>query len=407
MQRQESISPGTDFAGGRHYGLDWLRIGAFAILIFYHIGLFFVNGEWLVKTAEPVEWLAIPMVFTTPWRLALLFAVSGFASAALLGKLGGVERFVRERSKRLLIPLVFAMAVIIPPQSWVGLSFNHGLTESYWSFWSTDYFRFGQLHGVTLPGWEHLWFVAYLWAFTMVLAIGHVFASGAIRRRIVAAIDWMAQGYRLFWLPLVYFVPVRAGITFTLGESHGLFDDWLTDALYLPVFLFGFALARSPQLWPAIMRCARSALLLALASYAVLAALEIRFPDMEGISHAEMALDRAAVGAMMWAMVLFMLAIGTRFLNRDHRWRKTLSEAIFPIYILHQTAIVLIGWWLLPYGLPPLAEFAIILTGTASSCALFYLVARRVSWLAPVAGLSARKDTQVATAPMAEPARQS
>ena len=91
----------------------------------------------------------------------------------------------------------------------------------------------------------------------------------------------------------------------------------------------------------------------------------------------------------------------------DASWRKTLSEAIFPIYILHQTAIVLIGWWLLPYGLPPLAEFAIILTGTVSSCALFYLVARRVSWLAPVAGLSVRNDAPVAAASMAKPAHQS
>lgn len=41
---------------GRQYGLDWLRIGAFALLILYHIGMFLVPWGWHVKAAEPVAW---------------------------------------------------------------------------------------------------------------------------------------------------------------------------------------------------------------------------------------------------------------------------------------------------------------------------------------------------------------
>ena len=59
--------------GERLYGLDWLRIGAFALLILYHIGMFFVPWEWHVKTSRPIEWLEIPMMAINPWRLALAF----------------------------------------------------------------------------------------------------------------------------------------------------------------------------------------------------------------------------------------------------------------------------------------------------------------------------------------------
>src|SRR3546814_7430392 len=89
----------------RHYGMDWLRIGAFALLIFYHIGMYFVPWGWHVKTPHPMDWVQIPMMATNSWRLPLLFLVSGYASAALFAKLGGVGPFLRSRSARLLIPL--------------------------------------------------------------------------------------------------------------------------------------------------------------------------------------------------------------------------------------------------------------------------------------------------------------
>lgn len=69
---------------GRQFGLDWLRICAFALLILYHIGMFFVPWGWHVKAAEPVEWAVWPMMAVNPWRLMLLFVISGVVSRVLL-----------------------------------------------------------------------------------------------------------------------------------------------------------------------------------------------------------------------------------------------------------------------------------------------------------------------------------
>ena len=54
----------------RHLGMDWLRIGAFGLLILYHIGMYFVPWGWHVKIAAPLDWVAIPMLATNSWRLA-------------------------------------------------------------------------------------------------------------------------------------------------------------------------------------------------------------------------------------------------------------------------------------------------------------------------------------------------
>jgi glucan biosynthesis protein C len=72
----------TGKPAGRHYGMDWLRIGAFQILILYHVGMAFVPWDFSVKVTPPIDWAVIPMFLTNPWRLSLLFVVSGFASAA-------------------------------------------------------------------------------------------------------------------------------------------------------------------------------------------------------------------------------------------------------------------------------------------------------------------------------------
>jgi glucan biosynthesis protein C len=371
----------------RHYGLDWLRIGAFLLLMGYHVAMVFVTGDWIVKTAQPIQWLAYPMLFITPWRLTVLFIVSGYAARALLGKLEGTGRFARERTKRLIIPLLFAMVAIIPPQSWVNLRFNHGYTQDFGYFMTHDWLMFGQYDHVTLPGWEHLWFVFYLWLFTMALAAGLVLFGPETRARLTRAFEMLGSGYRLLWVPLIYFVPMRVAITFTTGETHGLFNDWLTDAIHFPAFLFGFALAGSTAIWPALRRVWRPALILALASFVVLVTIENAYPGKLTPPHGTMAANRAALACMMWGMALVMLHAATAFLNRDHPWRATLSVAIFPFYIIHQTAIVLIAWWLLPLDLPAGAEAAIIVSGTAASCILFYVVGGRLAWLRPLIGL--------------------
>ena len=331
------------------------------------------------------------MMFLSPWRLAILFIVAGFASRALLAKLEAPGAFAWERTRRLLLPLLFAMALIIPPQSWVRLVVEHGYAHDYLYYLAHDAFRFGPLDGVTLPGWEHLWFVAYLWAFTMALAFAVARAAPMVRAKAAFWFERLGTGSRLLWLPLAYLVPVRAAITFTTGESHGLFDDWLSDLIYLPCFLFGFGLAGSRTLWPAIARLWKAALALALASYAVLVWVELGWPADAHPPHAVMALDRAAMAGMLWGMTLVMLRLADTMLNRDHVWRARLSEAIFPCYILHQTIIVLAAWWLLPASLPAPVAFAIIVAATAAGCWLFYRLGREVAWLRPLIGLGTAK----------------
>ncbi|MFN5821914.1 MAG: acyltransferase family protein, partial [Novosphingobium sp.] len=156
---------------GRQFGLDWLRIGAFGLLIFYHIGMFFVPWGWHIKTAEPLDWVQWPMLAINPWRLSLLFLISGVVSRSLMVKLARPDRFATSRSARLLIPLLAGMVIFVAPQPWFELRDKGAYTDGFLDFWLHDYPEFGASRGTPLPTWNHLWFVAYLWAYSMALAL--------------------------------------------------------------------------------------------------------------------------------------------------------------------------------------------------------------------------------------------
>ena len=372
----------------RHFGMDWLRIGAFALLILYHVGMVFAPWPYHVKTADPVEWLALAMKLTNPWRLTLLFVVSGYASRALAGKARGAGRFAWDRSVRLLIPLGFGVAVMIPPQNWVELVTQHGYPHGFGHFLTHDYFTFRAIDGVLSPSWNHLWFVAYLWVYTMALVLlAPVPWPGAVQR----GFDRLFAGWRVLVLPVCWLLLTQIVLFHRWADTHDVIGDGIAHLAYFPAFLFGFGLGRSGPVMAAIVRWRGVAGVLAVLGYAVGAGIELAYPGSMQPPPRLGTLLMAASYVQSWGAIVALIGIAERHLNRDSRWRATLTEAVFPFYLVHQTVIVLTEYAIRPLGLPRIAEFGILVTATVAGCWAFYLVGREVPWLRPLIGLRRRR----------------
>lgn len=373
----------------RQFGLDWLRIMAFGILILYHIGMFFVPWGWHVKTETPIQWLEWPMMAVNPWRLALLFVISGIVSRSLIAKLSSPGAFASSRSMRLIIPLAAGMAFFVAPQAWVELSDQGKYTDGFIYFWLHDYAEFGASRGTPLPTWNHLWFVAYLWAYSMVLAIA---ASLPTRHRVALqeCFDGLFYGWRLYLLPIGLIFVAREALFPVFGETHALVDDPYAHVLYSFAFFFGVGLARSVAMWTTITKNWK--LLLVAAGFGVALTLGIK---MIGTSSAAIDLVRAASRALLaWTAVLGLLGMAQLHLHYDGPVRRYLTEAIFPYYIAHQTIIIVVGYQLKRMAVGPMAEFISILLATLIGCALTYEVGKRIRFLRPVIGLKALPTTK-------------
>jgi len=382
------LSSNTGVSAERHFGLDWLRIGAFGLLIFYHIGMFFAPGDWPVKVPNPIEAVSWPMLAIQPWRMPLLFMVSGYASHILMRKSGGTAPFLSARTYRLMVPFLFGMMFIVPPQAWIALVGHHSYSQSFSYFVTNDWLRFGPVNGVVMPDVEHLWFLPYLWAYTVALSAAILIAPEALQVRMHQLLDWLGRERRLLWAPLAPLMVVRVALLFTVPERHGLLHDWVSDALYVPAFLLGFALAGRPTLWESVMRCRKVAAMLAILAYLVILAVELRFPDGAiARPHLVQALQREAMVVMAWSMIVVLLGIAHRHLNRDHPSRRWLGDAVFSFYLVHQTIIVVAGWWIRDAGLSPAAMFLILTLTTFGGCWLFYALGRRIGPLRPFIGL--------------------
>ncbi len=370
----------------RQFGLDWLRIGAFGILIFYHIGMFFVPWGWHVKTAQPVEWVQWPMMAVNPWRLSLLFLISGIASRSLMAKLARPGAFASSRSWRLLVPLAAGMAIFVVPQPWIELRDKGAYSDGLLHFWLNDYAELGASRGTPLPTWNHLWFVAYLWLYSMILAVAALLPERS-RRMVQDGFERLFSGWRLVVLPVIWLFVARAVLFPAFGETHALIDDPYAHAVYGFAFFFGVGLARARPAWIAITRNWK----LSLAIAALACALTFYISVAGGDSGSAMLAWAAARAVLAWSAILGLLGMAQTHLHRDGPVRRYLTEAIFPYYIGHQTIIIVVGYYLKGASVGPAAEFTVVLLATIVGCALTYEIGRRINWLRPLIGLKRQR----------------
>jgi surface polysaccharide O-acyltransferase-like enzyme len=285
---------------------------------------------------------------------------------------------------RLLIPLIAGMTFFVAPQAWVELSDQGKYSEGFIHFWLHDYAEFGASRGTPLPTWNHLWFVAYLWVYSMTLAFAASLPS-RLRTALQECFDGLFSGWRLYMMPISLMFVVREAVFPVFGETHALVDDPYAHLLYGFAFFFGVGLARSPTIWKAITKHWK--LLLAGAGFSAVLTLGIK---LIGLDSTGTDLVRAASRALLaWTAILGLLGMAQLHLHYDGPIRRYLTEAIFPYYIAHQTIIIVVGYQLKQMAVAPIAEFIGLLLATLIGCALTYEAGRRIRFLRPVIGLKA------------------
>lgn len=373
--------------------MDWLRIAAFALLILYHIGFMFTPWGYQTPSRGVVPGVDVLLLAMSPWRLSLLFAISGYASAAMLERRQGAGPFFRSRLLRLAVPLVFGVLVIVPPQPWVGAMRDDGYMGSYLTFLAHDYSPFEWVNGILVPRWIHLWFVAYLLVYTAALC-ALMRLPDAIKARVARTFEWALAGPLFLALPVVAIFCVRLlGNGWT--DTHRLVDDFAAHAHYLPMFLFGVLLRQSPPLQATIARQWRMALVMAAIGYGVVVACKMAYPGDALLPPSLEPLFSAAKALLGWSAIVALFGIADRYWNRDAPIRATLVEAVFPFYIIHQTIYIGAGWWLNDFSLGALGEFLVLVAATIVGCVAFYLVGREIAPLRLLIGLAPRRSEKL------------
>ncbi|WP_115720694.1 acyltransferase family protein [Gallaecimonas mangrovi] len=380
----------------RRFDIDALRVLAFGVLILYHIGMYYVaDWHWHIKSAEQSTLLQDAMLLTNPWRMSLLFFVSGIA-LALVAKRYSARALIALRAKRLLIPLAFGMAVICAPQLYWQLVFAEGYSQSFWQFWpqylnpATALFPQYQT-AIGLLTWNHLWYLPYLFCYTLILlALKKPLAWLLARRWLQRLPLWLAV-LGLALLLVANYLAFHG----RYPSNHALVADWYNHGRYLLAMVAGFLLAGLPALWQRIIDKRWPLLVVAVLCYAFtiidhqhwLPGLIAAFQQQQSWA---IGLYTLAFSLNPWCWLLSAIGFAGRHLNRDAPWLRYANKAVLPWYMLHQTLIILAAVALRPLHLPAALEAILMLLLTVIGCAGGYEVVRRFGWLRLLFGLKTR-----------------
>ena len=356
----------------RRCDVDWLRIGATLLLFPFHAARPFDHQPWHVKSATMSDGFDVLVWFIHQFHMPLFFLLAGWSLERSLGS-RGIDDVRRERVARLLVPFLLGVTFLSPPQAYVEAITQKGFTGSFVAFLphfftSLRYFS-----------WHHLWFLIYLFTFTM------LYVRPLSRMRPLATVrPWHV------WIAIVPLALVQVGLRWRWPGLQNLYDDWANFAWYSLLFAGGFVLGRSPALEAEVRRqWKRAAAVFAagiLAMLPLLATLreQIVVPGPGYVAY-------WVLSAVVTVSALAALLGWAARLEDVERWPfRALREAALPLYILHHPVIVLLGYWVVAVDAPIGWRYlGLLATSVIVTFGVYALLVRRSHVLRAALGMRA------------------
>jgi glucans biosynthesis protein C len=340
--------------------LDWLRILAILGVLFFHSAMPFVAvWDFHIKNKETSHVLLEMNDFMHMFRMPLLFFISGTVSYFMLrNRTGG--GFIGLRFTRLFIPLLLGILVIVPPQVYME-RLTEGYKGNFWQFYPSI---FKGIYPKGNGSWHHLWFIAYLLVYDVLCAPLFVWIMSEKGKTFVQHLAWLAKGKRIYFIMLPGIL-VYAFMTIYFPETHALVND-PAYALYWLFFLIpGFLCIANPALMDSIANNRRTSFTIAFLSLCLINYL--RWNDLEPWDIKVLAYTCSFCGLRAlcgWTIVLTLIGYGKIYLDRPHPALKYLNEAVYPFYILHQTVIIILTYYVVQVDEPVGIKYAYVVIGT-------------------------------------------
>ena len=347
----------------RRYDLDWLRVIAFGLLILYHTGLYFNYWGWYPVHNNVLSYqIDLPMVFLSQWRMPLLFMISGAGVYWSLGKRTSSD-FIGDRAIRILLPLIFGILFIVPPQTYFARLVD-GFSYSYAEFY-THLFDDPKNN---LP-WYHLWYLLYIFTYSLVgLPIWLFLKSPKGRQLTTQWVGVMANPAWLIGLPVAW---LSLDEILHLPENLlGFVGDWKNHFRYFSLFFFGYVLATRQQFWAIIMNYRRLTLLISVVMTFLL--LLFYWTNWHQPKGYEVVLFSLLKTTNYWCWLLTIFGYAHSHLTFTNSFLKYTNQAVYPFYILHQTILIVIGYYLAPLDWPWYIKFSFLSLAVFSSCLFLY-----------------------------------
>jgi hypothetical protein len=348
--------------------------------------MFFVPWGWHIKNNVEYTWLRLPMLFVNQWRLPILFIISGMGTYYALNKRTPTQ-FSTERVRRLFLPLVVGMMLVIPPQVYIERIVNDLFHGSYLDFWPSQAFL-----GVYPEGnlsWHHLWFLPYLLLFSLALLPVFVWLRKHPESKFIRWVKArVSRRSGLFWFLIPLYL-IEALVEPFFEVTHALIGDWFAIANYSALFFFGFLLmVVQNTFWETVTAHRRFYLACGVLGFGLYLGLILNVEDSVTVHFTEALLKVFN----LWSWILVLFGYAATYWNKPSKALTYSNEAVYPFYILHQTITVIAGYFIFDLEWGFLPKFLYLAAATfGGSWIIYEFGIRRWKWIRPLFGLKLKK----------------
>jgi glucans biosynthesis protein C len=376
----------NSLSSARRYDIDWLRVLLILTVFVFHSLRFFDLDGWHVKNAATYFGVQVVITFLSSWMMPLIFVISGAATYYALGK-RGVGKFLKDRTLRLLVPLGVGIFTHVAWQMYLERVSHNQFSGSFLQWYPSYFNGLNGFGGNFAWAGNHLWYLEMLFLFSLICLPLLTWLRQPAGARVLS---WM--GNRLA-SPTAIYVPVLViiALLLSLDPDSGVlatrdFGGWSLPT-ELVFFLVGFLLGSSEGMQAAIRRMRWVSLPLGIIMVAAAFSVYALYGDVPFGSPIYMLL-MVLYGLTNWCWMLTILGFGLERLNRCTPFLNYANEAVLPFYILHQSVLLTLGFFVVGWAISDLAKWLIILvTSFALVMLLYEFLVRRINLLRVLFGM--------------------
>lgn len=346
----------------KHY-LDNLRTIVILLLFPVHTFMFWNDyGTKFYVWAGENRLLSSLIIIVNPWIMALLFVIAGMCARYSLEK-RGVKEFVKERFFKLLIPFVSGIVLLVPIQTLYARKFFYGYNGSI-----LDNYKHFFTNFTDLSGYDGCFTPAHLW-FILFLVIISLLSLLVIKYIPYKKVSDQFEKANLLEIVLL-FIPVW------LMSYIGAFGVYSLGK-YFTLYLLGYYMFTNKIVIDKIVKN-RKVILTVFCLFQLLLVIAYGHFSYYG---------DLLVNFVGWMGILSCIIVGKLYLNKETKVTNYFKKASYPIYILHQTILVIIGYYSLMMIDNIVLQICMIIFGSFIVTILAYEIIRRIPILKKVIGI--------------------
>ena len=342
----------------RRYDIDWMRVIAIALLLIYHVAIGFQPWGMMIgfiTNEKSWEALWVPMSMLNVWRIPLLFYVSGMGVYFAIRNRTW-KQLLQERGRRILLPFFFGMLLIVPLHIYI---------------WQ----RYYQFDIAYLPGPGHLWFLGNLFVYVVLLVPVFFYLKQNENGALLTWIKWMYSTPLGILLMMGIFIAEVLLLDPVPFEMYAM--TWHGFVLGLLAFCFGFCFVLcGATFWNMILKWRWLFLAFAITFFVV------RLTYFQTSAPTYM----LSIESNCWIVSFFAFAY--KYFNHPGAILRYLSQAAYPVYILHMIFLYLGSYFIFPLDIDVRIQFVLVLLSTITGCFLTYeFLIRRIAFIRLLFGL--------------------